>query len=61
MTATGRALIAGLVEALPPAAREDGQGPGGERSGPAGIAARLWTRLCRNPPTRASCTPWRAR
>lgn len=49
VTATGRALIAGLVEALPPAARENGHSPSGEGSAPAGIAARLWTRLCPEP------------
>ncbi|MES9541932.1 citrate/2-methylcitrate synthase [Actinomadura sp. NPDC000600] len=41
VTATGRALIAGLVEALPAANRA----PGAER-----VAERLWNRLCPRPP-----------
>jgi citrate synthase len=40
VTATGRTLISGLVEALPPAA--------GRTEG--GIAGRLWSRLCPRPP-----------
>ncbi|GGT64999.1 citrate synthase [Actinomadura citrea] len=41
VTATGRALIAGLVEALPAAGPSAGTGP---------IAERLWNRLCPHPP-----------
>ncbi|WP_433462609.1 citrate/2-methylcitrate synthase [Spirillospora sp. CA-128828] len=41
VTATGRALIAGLVEALPAA----GAVPGGGR-----LTERLWARLCPRPP-----------
>ncbi|NVI90578.1 citrate/2-methylcitrate synthase, partial [Actinomadura sp. BRA 177] len=40
VTATGRTLISGLVEALPPAA-DHTEG---------GIAERLWSRLCAQPP-----------
>ncbi|MER7545206.1 citrate/2-methylcitrate synthase [Spirillospora sp. NPDC127506] len=42
VTATGRTLISGLVEALPPAAGRPAAG--------GGIAERLWTRLCPHPP-----------
>ncbi|MBD2898461.1 Citrate synthase 2 [Actinomadura sp. RB99] len=47
VTATARSLIAGLVDALPPAGRAHGSGSpplGGE-----GVAARLWGRLCPGP------------
>ncbi|MFA1538927.1 citrate/2-methylcitrate synthase [Actinomadura monticuli] len=40
VTATGRALVSGLVEALPAAAAPAG----------GGIAERLWSRLCPRPP-----------
>ncbi|WP_346049965.1 citrate synthase [Actinomadura chokoriensis] len=43
--ATGRALVSGLVEALPPAA---GRPPGAGGAG--GVAERLWSRLCPRPP-----------
>ncbi|MEU9869004.1 citrate/2-methylcitrate synthase [Actinomadura sp. NPDC048021] len=49
VVATGRALIAGLVEALPAANRAPGGGRGGEGSG-GRIAERLWNRLCPHPP-----------
>lgn len=42
VTATGRALIAGLIEALPPAGRS--RAPRGR------AAERLWSRLCPHPP-----------
>ncbi|MEU6754297.1 citrate/2-methylcitrate synthase, partial [Spirillospora sp. NPDC046719] len=47
VTATARSLIAGLVDALPPAGRAHAGGSpplGGE-----GVAARLWWRLCPRP------------
>ncbi|QXJ20490.1 hypothetical protein AGRA3207_001214 [Actinomadura graeca] len=47
VTATARSLIAGLVEALPPAA---GPGPGGGPPAAGRIAVRLWRRLCPRPP-----------
>ncbi|MEU8797574.1 citrate/2-methylcitrate synthase [Spirillospora sp. NPDC048819] len=43
VTATGRALIAGLIEALPPAGPS--RVPGGR------AAERLWSRLCPHPPS----------
>jgi citrate synthase len=50
VVATGRSLLAGLVEALPPARA----GPGGpapvDRGRPGSIAARLWRRLCPSDP-----------
>ncbi|MEV4005584.1 citrate/2-methylcitrate synthase [Actinomadura sp. NPDC049753] len=45
VVATGRALIAGLVEALPAANGAPGSGRSGGR-----IAERLWNRLCPHPP-----------
>ncbi|MWA03478.1 hypothetical protein F8568_024475 [Actinomadura sp. LD22] len=48
VTGTARSLIAGLVDALPPAAsgfRDDGSPQAGE----GGVAARLWGRLCPRP------------
>ncbi|MFB4309040.1 citrate/2-methylcitrate synthase [Actinomadura sp. GTD37] len=47
VAATGRTLIAGLVEALPPAG---GHPAAGGRPGAGGIAERLWSRLCPHPP-----------
>ncbi|MEU5994857.1 citrate/2-methylcitrate synthase [Spirillospora sp. NPDC047418] len=48
VTATGRALVSGLVEALPPAA---GPASGaGRPPGAGGVAERLWSRLCPHPP-----------
>ncbi|WP_433226399.1 citrate/2-methylcitrate synthase [Actinomadura formosensis] len=41
VTATGRALVAGLIEALPPAGGTPGTGR---------VAERLWGRLCPHPP-----------
>ena len=45
--ATGRALIAGMVEALPDAGAGPTTGPA-----PTGIADLLWGRLCPRPPSR---------
>ncbi|WP_141584001.1 citrate/2-methylcitrate synthase [Actinomadura sp. WMMA1423] len=45
VTATGRALVAGLVGALPPA-----NAAGNRADGAGGVAERLWNRLCPRPP-----------
>jgi citrate synthase len=59
VAAAGRAIIAGLVDCLPPAGPGSTAGPGGtgdpgSRDGPqaaaAGIPARLWPRLCPDDP-----------
>jgi citrate synthase len=55
VAAAGRAIIAGLVDCLPPAGAGDQQaGAGGQQAGAggqqAGIPARLWPRLCPDDP-----------
>jgi citrate synthase len=54
--AAGRALVAGMVDSLPPAA------PAGATSHPAGegIAGRLWPKLCPDPATPGLLTALRA-
>jgi citrate synthase len=52
--AAGRALIAGMVDSLPPAAPGNAPAPGG------GIAERLWPKLCPAPATRGLLAALRA-
>jgi citrate synthase len=49
VAAAGRAIIAGLVDCLPPAGPAAPAGPGPEAAA-AGIPARLWPRLCPDDP-----------
>jgi citrate synthase len=52
VAAAGRAIIAGLVDCLPPARPVIQQTPAGAANwqAPSGIPARLWTRLCPDDP-----------
>src|SRR5580704_5453030 len=52
VAAAGRAIIAGLVDCLPPARPVSQQTPAGAANwqAPSGIPARLWTRLCPDDP-----------
>ncbi|MBO2465134.1 citrate/2-methylcitrate synthase [Actinomadura violacea] len=49
VTGTARSLIAGLVEALPPAGNARSHDDGSPQAGEAGVAERLWERVCPHP------------